>query len=244
MPDQPLAECKERTMTIRIRRVTIWRYAVLASVVAVCTPQAELNAQGVGNETAIDTIIGSHVTTEETRAASDPAAIITAIKSTVPNTEEIRKRSNLSKVEIVFLEDLAEGREPKLVEKEVEKHEAEIAALREAIEGNAMFFYAIELALRSHPRRGSGRVRQGRSRQDLRRGQACRALGAGLAPRPQTAAPQGLRKGAAIPGVRFSPLVLGSRCRSASFYLTRRSGLDRRRQGTASASGRRSASPG
>ena len=91
-------------MTIRIRRATIWLYAVLTSVVAVCTPQAALNAQGVANEKVIDTIVGSHVTTEETRAASDPAAIITAIKSTVPNTEEIRKRSKLSKVEIVFLE--------------------------------------------------------------------------------------------------------------------------------------------
>ena len=131
-------------MTIRIPRATIWRYAVLASVVAVCTPQAGLNAQGVENEKAIDTIIGSHVTTEETRAASDPAAVITAIQNTVPNTEEIRKRSKLSNVEIVFLEDLAEGREPKLVEKEVEEHEAEIAALREAIEGNAMFFHAID----------------------------------------------------------------------------------------------------
>lgn len=122
------------------------RLHVLLAVAAlcVCGPKVALHAQGLENEKTIDTIVGSDVKTEEARAATDPATIIAAIEHSLPNTEEIRKRSKLANVEIVFLEDLAEAGEPKSVEKKVEEHKEEIVALREAIEGNAMFFHAID----------------------------------------------------------------------------------------------------
>ena len=131
-------------MTITVKPERRRLRAVAAVVFAVCAPQAALNAQDLQNEKARDAIIGSEVKVEETRAASDPAAIITAIENTVPNTDEIRKRSKLTNVEIVFLEDLAEAHEPEAVEKKVEEHKDDIAALREAIEGNAMFFHAVD----------------------------------------------------------------------------------------------------
>jgi hypothetical protein len=116
----------------------------LVTALSVLGPQAALNAQGLESEKTIDTIVGSDVKTEEARAANDPAAIIAAIEDSLPNTEEVRKRSKLANVEIVFLEDLAEAGEPESVEKKVKEHKEEIVALREAIEGNAMFFHAID----------------------------------------------------------------------------------------------------
>lgn len=115
----------------------------VVTALSVLGPQAALNAQGLESEKTIDTIVGSDVKTEEARAANDPAAIIAAIEHSLPNTEEVRKRSKLANVEIVFLEDLAEAGEPESVEKKVKEHKEEIVALREAIEGNAMFFHAI-----------------------------------------------------------------------------------------------------
>jgi selenocysteine lyase/cysteine desulfurase len=114
--------------------------AALFSAFVVAFP---LNAQGLKNEQAIDTIIGSPVEEEEEQARADPAKLVAAIERTLETTSTVRKTSNVDKVEIVFLPDMAEGA-PAEIAAALEKHKDEIASLRQELEGNALLYHAID----------------------------------------------------------------------------------------------------
>ncbi|HEY6630741.1 MAG TPA: hypothetical protein VIZ90_04745 [Rhizobiaceae bacterium] len=103
-------------------------------------------AQGTSSKEAVDTIIGTEVQEEEAHASADADKVIAAIEKTRDQIALVRKTSKLNKVDIVFLADAApsEGGPPPEIETKVKEHQADIAELRQEIEGNAMLFHAID----------------------------------------------------------------------------------------------------
>lgn len=130
---------------IQMTRDTKWLHAV-AVLAFLCAPASNmaLMAQGLENQKAIDTIIGSEVQEEKARADADAARIIAAIENTVAVTSEVRKTSRLDKVDIVFLLDAAENGLPAEIDAKVKQHHKDIAELRKELEGNAMLFHAVD----------------------------------------------------------------------------------------------------
>jgi len=112
----------------------------VACALAVSVSVLSVKAQGLDADGAIDTIVGSEITTGEKQAAADEGRIIAAIEKTQANVAEVRKKFSLDAVEIVFLSDLGEDSD---VDAKLEELEPRIAELREAIEGSAMFYHAI-----------------------------------------------------------------------------------------------------
>lgn len=108
---------------------------------AALAPQMPLLAQGLDSPKAVDTIIGSDVKTEHESAADDQASIVKAIENTSASISAVRKSFSLDKVEIVFVPD---SESDDTIKAEIAKHKAEIKELRGAIEGNAMFFHAVD----------------------------------------------------------------------------------------------------
>lgn len=102
--------------------------------------------QGTESKEAVDTIIGTEVQEEEAQASADAGKVIAAIEKTRDQIALVRKTSKLDKVDIVFLADAAptEGGPPPEIETKVKEHQADIAELRQEIEGNAMLFHAID----------------------------------------------------------------------------------------------------
>lgn len=123
-----------------------WHMAAVAAFLAMAAPVHPLSAQGLESEQAIDTIIGTEVGEEESRAATDSSKVIAAIENTREAIGTVRKTSALDKVDIVFLADAAatEGGPPPAIKAKVEEHEEEIAELRKELEGNAMLYHAID----------------------------------------------------------------------------------------------------
>lgn len=115
--------------------------ALLALLLAL-PPQAAMMAQGLDADGAIDTIVGSDVTTAEEPAASDEARIVAAIEKSAEAAAEVRRKFSLDRVEIVFLPDLAAGETQ--IEDKMEEHASAIAELRESIQGSAMFYHAVD----------------------------------------------------------------------------------------------------
>lgn len=97
-------------------------------------------AQGLDAEGAIDTIIGSEVTTGEEQASDDETRIIAAVERTAENATEVRKKFSLDGLEIIFLADLGKDSD---VDAAIEEYQPRIVELREAIEGSAMFYHAV-----------------------------------------------------------------------------------------------------
>jgi len=99
-------------------------------------------AQGLQSQESIDAIIGSDVKTEETTKNAQVERILAAIEMTQDNAERVRKAFTIDALEIVFLPDLGKG--SGAIEKSIEEHEQEIEALRDSIEGSAIFYHAID----------------------------------------------------------------------------------------------------
>ena len=116
--------------------------AAMAAFLLVSTPQMALMAQGLDAEGAIDTIVGSDVTTGEEAAGADEERIVAAIENTAETSAEVLKKFSLDRVEIIFLPDL--GDDDTAVEAKMAEFEPQIAELREAIQGSAMFYHAID----------------------------------------------------------------------------------------------------
>jgi hypothetical protein len=114
----------------------------MAVLLLVSPPHTALLAQGLENEQAIDTIVGSDVTTNEENAEAEQGRIVAAIEKTAANTGEVRKKFSLDKVEIIFLPDLAENGTD--LDAKLAEYEDQIVELREAIEGSAMFYHAVD----------------------------------------------------------------------------------------------------
>jgi hypothetical protein len=103
-------------------------------------PNVALMAQGLDAEGAIDTIVGSDVRTAEEAAADDQDRLLGAIGNTSANISEVRKKFSLDAMEIIFLPDLAEQ---DAVAAKIAETEQLIVELRQAIEGSAMFYHAV-----------------------------------------------------------------------------------------------------
>lgn len=117
--------------------------AAAALLVVLGMPQPGLLAQGLDAEGAIDTIVGSEVTTGEEQAADDEQRILEAIDNTAANVSEVRRRFSLDAVEIVFLPDLAQA-SGTAVDAALEENREAITELQQAIEGSAMFYHAVD----------------------------------------------------------------------------------------------------
>ena len=119
--------------------------APLAALVLLAAAQPAW-VQGLANEQAIDTIVGSDVDEQETRSIAATSDVIAAIDETPGTTARIRKVSALDTVDIVFLSDAVatEGGPPPEIEAKIEERKAEIAELRKELEGNAMLFHAVD----------------------------------------------------------------------------------------------------
>lgn len=133
-------------MTILISNRPDWRYlAVPLAILLACMTGNVSLAQGLDAEETIETIVGSQIETAEETAATDEAGIIAAIEQSLDNAAEVRKRFSIDNVRIVFLPDLvdkdAASQTP--VGVAMEKFSAEIAKLREDIQGSAIFYHAI-----------------------------------------------------------------------------------------------------
>ncbi|MFC5586767.1 hypothetical protein ACFPOD_16755 [Nitratireductor kimnyeongensis] len=112
------------------------------AIAAAFALQTPLFAQGLQREEAIDAIVGSEVKTEEVEADAASSRILAAIDATAQNAERVRKTFSLDEIDIVFLPDLEE-KDGSIASALVE-NEDEIAMLREAIEGSALFFHAVD----------------------------------------------------------------------------------------------------
>lgn len=114
--------------------------AAAAAFLLASSPNVALLAQGLDAEGAIDTIIGSDIETREETAKEDKTRLIAAIENTTANVSEARKKFSLDALNIVFVPDM--GEDNGLAEK-LDEFAAPIKELREAIEGNAMLYHAV-----------------------------------------------------------------------------------------------------
>lgn len=118
--------------------------AALAAFIAASHPSLPLLAQGLEADGAIETIVGSDVKTGEERAKADPERIIAAIEDSRANAGEIRKMFNLDELEIVYLPDIAPGDGNSDIGNAIDANMDQIDELRQAIEGSAIFYHAID----------------------------------------------------------------------------------------------------
>lgn len=114
--------------------------AGLAFLLALLPQMAPLLAQGLDSEEAIESIIGSDVSTEEQETRADPERVIAAISGALDAAGDVRKAFSLDELSIVFLPDFDE--QEARVEEAIAANDESITALRQAIEGNAMFYHA------------------------------------------------------------------------------------------------------
>ncbi|MCR4266970.1 hypothetical protein [Nitratireductor sp. ZSWI3] len=124
----------------RLETETHWMIALaLAVAFALQTP---LMAQGLDSEETIDAIVGSDVKTEETKANAATERLVAAINASNTNAERVRKTFSLEGLDIVFLPDLDE--KSGAIATAMADHERDIEALREAVEGSALFYHAVD----------------------------------------------------------------------------------------------------
>lgn len=125
------------------REKPIWLHAIFAAAFLFASiPNVALLAQGLDAEGAIDTIVGSDVTTEKAETAADEDRIVAAIEKSSDNASDVRKRFSIDNVDIVFLPDFGEAETA--VEAKLEELKGSVVELREAIQGSAIFYHAID----------------------------------------------------------------------------------------------------
>ena len=102
-------------------------------------------AQGLQQEGAIDAIVGSEVSEHESSSVADHDQLVEAIDKAGKTAETVRKVTDVSGIEIVFLSDAAssEGGPPPDIAEKLKEREREIEQLRQEIEGNALLYHAI-----------------------------------------------------------------------------------------------------
>lgn len=124
-----------------------WMHVLAAlAFVSALAPGLSLQAQSLDNPDTIDAIVGSPVQEEERTAANNEARIISAIEKAPESAALVRKTTNVDNVEIVFLADSTamDGGLPASIEKVAAAHKAELTALRNEVEGNALLYHAID----------------------------------------------------------------------------------------------------
>lgn len=116
--------------------------AVLAALLMVGNPAMPLLAQGIDSEKSIDAIVDAPVETKEKPVSEEQGRIVAAIENSRENASQVRKLFNINKLEIVFVPELKGKSSP--VSGAIEKHDEDIEELRDAIEGSALFYHAID----------------------------------------------------------------------------------------------------
>lgn len=101
-----------------------------------------LLGQGLSDPKTVDTIVDAPVSAAEHRLDEERQRIAEAIDASRRNAAEIRKLTNVGKVEIVIVPDLAAEGSP--LAGRIDAARAAIGELRQAIEGSAIFFHAID----------------------------------------------------------------------------------------------------
>lgn len=101
-----------------------------------------LQGQGLDDESTVETIIDAEVKTQERPLSQEQQRIVDAIGKSGASAEEIRKRTNVEEVEIVLVPDLSEKDSP--LAARIEDNRAAIEEVRDAIEGSAIFFHALD----------------------------------------------------------------------------------------------------
>lgn len=116
--------------------------AALAAFLVAVNPAMPLMAQGLSSEETIDSIVGSNVETEQQGAEDDSARVVSAIENALDSAERVRKAFNMNDLKIVFLPDIGEAASE--VDAAIEKNQEAIEALRQSIEGSALFYHAVD----------------------------------------------------------------------------------------------------
>lgn len=100
------------------------------------------NAQGLDSDEAIDAIVGSEVKTEQATTVEETDRLIEAIGTAGTAAQEVRKTFNLDELDIIFVSPDTAGT-PEVVDV-LEKNAQSLQTLREAIEGSALFYHAVD----------------------------------------------------------------------------------------------------
>jgi hypothetical protein len=111
-------------------------------LIALLVATSSAFAQGLDKEGAIDTIVGSDVTTGEEAANKDEGRIIKAIENSSAAAAAVRRKFSLDKVEIVYIPDVDDAETS--LEAKLEQYKPQVNELRESIQGSAMFYHAID----------------------------------------------------------------------------------------------------
>lgn len=101
-------------------------------------------AQGLNSQDSIDRIVGVPVETTTERAQDDMAHILSVMDETEKVLPEVRKRTRLDQLDIVYLQDVGMTSMPEPIQEKQEERKNQIVALQQNLEGNAMFFHAID----------------------------------------------------------------------------------------------------
>lgn len=129
-----MSDFSNRTATARLGAI-----AVLVGLLACGAPAL---AQGVDAEGAREKIIDAPVETGHVPVGSEDDRIAAAIGRSAASAQEIRKKFNIGKVEIVFVDGLADEQSP--LARTIAERADDIAQLRREIDGSAIFFHAVD----------------------------------------------------------------------------------------------------
>lgn len=116
--------------------------AMLAAFLVAANPAMPLLAQGLDREEAIESIVGSDVETEQHAAEDEQERVVAAIENAMDSAERVRKAFNMNELKIVFLPDVGESASE--IDAAIEENQEAIEALRQAIEGSALFYHAVD----------------------------------------------------------------------------------------------------
>lgn len=125
------------------------RFCSAASVAVILAflPGQFSHAQGLGAKETIDTIVDAEVETTDEAAAAPEQRVIAAIEKSSDSAAEVRKRISIDNLKIVFLPgfDAACGSSDAhaAIKAKMEEFDDDITTLREAIQGSAIFYHAV-----------------------------------------------------------------------------------------------------
>lgn len=123
--------------------------AGLLLALTLSAPLASAAAQGLQTDGAVESIVGGEVKADTASVRAEAERVAKAIDDTPAAISEARKRSKVGTVDVVFVPNIEERSE--MVRERVAAKEKEIGELRNAIEGSAIFYHAVN-SLRVLPR--------------------------------------------------------------------------------------------
>lgn len=131
-------------MTTAISHQPFNARAMLGGLAFACAAMLSqpLLGQGLKDPKTVDTIVDAPVSTAEHPLDQEEQRIAAAIDRSSQNAEQIRKLSDIGEIEIVLIPDLTAEGSP--LAPRIETAREAIGEVRQAIEGSAIFFHAID----------------------------------------------------------------------------------------------------